>query len=301
MRKCDWVEMQKEHDSGKSLSFLMSEFKVSAGAINTAVKHGFFQKKKHKRHLSDEQKKKQSDSMKAWLIKNPDKHLWRKPDKHRSIPCSTLKKKLEDSGVVFVEEFMPLNDRLFSIDIAFPEKKIGIEVNGNQHYNKEDGKLKPYYQERHDLIEAVGWRLIELHFTMVYDSTVVSLLVNDLKREGVDVEVNPVKYEKLRLARIEECRRIKESRLLFFCSCGKKLFGKTKTGKCLKCSGFAARKAVRPSKNELEDLVTRLPMTRIGKMYGVSDNAVKKWCADYEIELGQRLGIWTKEIRSGTL
>ena len=29
-----------------------------------------------------------------------------------------------------------LNDgRFFSIDIAFPDEKIGIEVNGNQHYD----------------------------------------------------------------------------------------------------------------------------------------------------------------------
>lgn len=31
---------------------------------------------------------------------------------------------------------MPLDDRSFSLDIAFPEKKIGIEVNGNQHYER---------------------------------------------------------------------------------------------------------------------------------------------------------------------
>jgi len=115
MRKCDWGQMQKEHDSGKNLSLLMSEFKVSAGAINTAVRHGFFQKRKQKRHLSDEVRKKMSDEKKAWLLANPDKHIWRKPDKFRSIPCNVLKKKLEDGGIVFVEEFVPLCDRLFSI------------------------------------------------------------------------------------------------------------------------------------------------------------------------------------------
>lgn len=34
----------------------------------------------------------------------------------------------------------------------------------------------------------------------------------------------------------------------------------------------------RPNKEELELLVKKNPFTSIGKMYGVSDNAVRKWC-----------------------
>ena len=30
--------------------------------------------------------------------------------------------------------------------------RIGIEINGNQHYER-NGKLKKYYQDRHDHIE----------------------------------------------------------------------------------------------------------------------------------------------------
>ena len=33
-----------------------------------------------------------------------------------------------------------------------------------------------------------------------------------------------------------------------------------------------------PSKEKLEELVGVLPMTKIGKMFGVSDNAVRKRC-----------------------
>ena len=53
------------------------------------------------------------------------------------------------------------------MDIAIPEKKIVIEVNGNQHYDS-DGSLKPYYQERHDLIENVGWNVMEVHYKDCY-------------------------------------------------------------------------------------------------------------------------------------
>ena len=53
-------------------------------------------------------------------------------------------------------------DNASNIDIAFPDIKLGIEINGNQHYNS-DGTLKDYYQERHNLIEEAGWKLLEVH------------------------------------------------------------------------------------------------------------------------------------------
>ena len=36
-----------------------------------------------------------------------------------------------------------------------------------------------------------------------------------------------------------------------------------------------------PSKEILTDLLLEYPMTQIGKMYGVSDNSVRKWCKKY--------------------
>lgn len=41
------------------------------------------------------------------------------------------------------------------------------------------------------------------------------------------------------------------------------------------------RKVERPNREELKYLIRTLPFTQIGKMYGVSDNAVRKWC-DFE-------------------
>jgi len=49
-----------------------------------------------------------------------------------------------------------------------------------------------------------------------------------------------------------------------------------------------------PSKDNLEQMVNNIPMTEIGKKYGVSDNAVKKWCKSYGIVIGNRRGYWQK-------
>lgn len=45
----------------------------------------------------------------------------------------------------------------------------------------------------------------------------------------------------------------------------------------------SARKVVRPSKTELKQMIGKMPWTVIGRKYGVSDNAVRKWAKSYEI------------------
>lgn len=50
-----------------------------------------------------------------------------------------------------------------------------------------------------------------------------------------------------------------------------------------------------PSKVSLEQMVGSTPMADIGRKYGVSDNAVKKWCKSYGIVLGSRRGFLAEE------
>jgi len=52
-----------------------------------------------------------------------------------------------------------------------------------------------------------------------------------------------------------------------------------------KCRANGQRKCVHPLKNELELMIKNLPMTQIGKKFGVSDNAVRKWCKNYNIKI----------------
>jgi len=59
--------------------------------------------------------------------------------------------------------------------------------------------------------------------------------------------------------------------------CGGKVSERSKSGLCIKCNGKANRKADRPSKDILLSQVKELGYVGTGKMYGVSDNAVRKW------------------------
>lgn len=132
--------------------------------------------------MTDEVKAKISKGRKKYLQDNPDEHPWKKSDKFDSVPAQVLKDRLALEGFVFEEEWTPLDDRAYSIDITFPDLKLGIEINGNQHYRR-DGTLKKYYQERHDLIVQNGWHLIEMHYANLYKEEDLQSLVSKL-REG---------------------------------------------------------------------------------------------------------------------
>lgn len=57
--------------------------------------------------------------------------------------------------------------------------------------------------------------------------------------------------------------------------------------RCIKCSNKQNRnyhnKVERPTKEELYNLILTNSFIEIGKMYGVSDNAIRKWCKAYDL------------------
>lgn len=45
------------------------------------------------------------------------------------------------------------------------------------------------------------------------------------------------------------------------------------------------RKVNRPTKEQLHELIHSMPITKIAKLYGVSGNAIRKWCVKYGLEI----------------
>lgn len=129
------------------------------------------------RHTHKEETKIQiAEKRSLYLKDNPESHPWKKSTKFQSVPCENLKNLLRLNGFNFREEHSPLTNRHFSIDIAFPDQKVGIEVNGNQHYA--DGKLKPYYQNRHDLLTSQGWNILEVHYSKCFKKETMQVVVD---------------------------------------------------------------------------------------------------------------------------
>lgn len=51
-----------------------------------------------------------------------------------------------------------------------------------------------------------------------------------------------------------------------------------KEGLCVSCSNFFQRKVERPDRDDLKKLIREKSFLEIGRKYGVSDNAIRKWC-----------------------
>lgn len=60
------------------------------------------------------------------------------------------------------------------------------------------------------------------------------------------------------------------------------------------CYDKSQRKSERPTKEELFEMIKTTPFVKIGERYGVSDNAVRKWCKSYGLPYTK------KEIRQIT-
>lgn len=73
------------------------------------------------------------------------------------------------------------------------------------------------------------------------------------------------------------------SKTYYYClECGKPIT-KNKTCLCSECVRKQKRVCDRPMREELKDLIRKYPFTTIAKTYGVSDNAVRKWCKSYNL------------------
>jgi hypothetical protein len=219
--------------------------------------------KERQRKHTDETKLTLSIKRKKWLKENKEKHPWKSSSKFVSAPCEYLKNILVQEGLVFISEYQPLEDRFYSLDIAFIDKGIGIEVNGNQHYtnNKE---LKDYYRERKRHIEEKGWVIYDIHYTKVYDPLFVKELIQVIKGAEDVIDLTFI-YHKVKK---------------FTCECGNLKHRYSKT--CRPCGQKKRRKVERPLLENLLNDIEIFGYCGTGRKYGVSDNAIRKWVKSYD-------------------
>jgi very-short-patch-repair endonuclease len=260
---------------------------------------------------SIESKKILSEKRKAWLKANPEKHVWKRHSKFKSVPCEKLKEFILSRNIKFLAEFTVLADRAFAVDVAFPEKMICLEVNGNQHYDA-IGKLKPYYQERHDLITAAGWKVLQIHYSLCFNAEYISSLLDtiinlpvlnnfdyDIWKSGGSVGVpsrnvaleerSDMRFHHKPLDKFQydiyiSINKKKEQKKCK--DCGKNI---TQSSiRCRKCASLlsgVSRKIKLPEKEQLQKMVHEMPLSKLGPKLGMTDTGLKKRCKNMGIIL----------------
>lgn len=77
------------------------------------------------------------------------------------------------------------------------------------------------------------------------------------------------------------CLPIEIEKNIFICN--KKEKQKKSINKQGKIERIKQRKVERPNRESLKEMIRTTPFTTIGKNFGVSDNAIRKWCKSYDL------------------
>lgn len=210
---------------------------------------------------SEETKRKMRCKRIEWMKEHPEKTAWRL--KNMSYPEKCFKKMLEDADLdkkyLIYREFPVFP---YYIDFAFYHERVAIEIDGSQHL-LEERKLA---DDKKDIcLQENGWRILRIAAKEVikYNDNILNSLyellgnnkVNYLK---VGILKSPSKYKKVE--RDED--GFSELQKLY---------------------NLRQRKVDRPSSEELMALIKYKSFREIGRMFGVSDNAIRKWCKCYKI------------------
>lgn len=259
--------------------------------------------------LTPEQRKKISEQRKAYIKANPGKGNWTNyGKKSESYAEAMFKKALIQCGVSVVQYYIPPeSDRCFELDFAIPDKKVAFEVNGNQHY--ENGVLKPYYQNRHNHFNDLGWTVHEIqYYEALKLERAVKVIEKAMDGSGIEYNTDPkiISYKDVK-REVKEAQAILEENIetlvannnLFWLiytgemnySVYKGFTYWTRSSKCSERLHF--RKAERPIKEELFKMVWAESTIKVAKKFGVTDKAIQRWCDDYQIKKPPR-GYWAK-------
>lgn len=68
----------------------------------------------------------------------------------------------------------------------------------------------------------------------------------------------------------------KEKKKYYCHFCGKEI--SYQASLCKECSAKQQQRVERPTREELKKMIREKPFTQIGQFFGVSDNAIRKWC-----------------------
>jgi hypothetical protein len=164
---------------------------------------------------------------------------------------------------------------LFAIDIALPEFKIGFEINGNQHYEK-NGDLKKYYADRNKYISDNGWTLHQIHYSLCFDEV---FIISLYKKAISNLDLFDFDYENYLKSKLNTYTPKKQFKTKT-CDCGNKIYSQSKM--CKKCFDIKQRKVERPKLETLRIEIKKFGFLAVGRKYGVSDNAIRKWIKNLE-------------------
>ena len=220
---------------------------------------------KHSEKTKQKMRKKRLDFMK----KHPEKTAWRK--KNISYPEKLFINYLKNNNwhkkyrIEREKSFFP-----YFADFSFINEKVVVEVDGSQHLLE---KRKKSDERKDKLINSLGWKVIRI---------TASEIMYNIDKSFEKIE-RGLKHRESGNIQIGE-HGIYKSEQKFYCKCGNE---KNRGAKqCMKCYQndilINKRTIKRPPYKQLLKEIKETSYVAVGKKYGVSDNAIRKWIKFYQ-------------------
>jgi very-short-patch-repair endonuclease len=212
---------------------------------------------------SDETKQKMREKRLAYMKEHPEDTAWRKRNKP-SYPEQCFINFLKENG--YDKKYLIEREKSlypYYIDFAFVDIKLAVEIDGSQHIFDEDRKLND--ELKNQLLLNNGWKVLRVSENIVKNDweTLNDKINNAITKTDIVFEqVGIIKAPKTR-------EKVKRNE---FGYSDKQIEG-----------AFKQRKVKRPSKEKLLIEINEQSFSSLGRKYGVSDNAIRKWCKYYKI------------------
>lgn len=247
----------------KSNSYIQ---KVLSGHTRNVSQAGLIAHKKYPERYkhTDETKQKIREHRLRFMKEHPEETAWRKRNKP-SYPEECFIKFLQERG--YDKKFLIEREKSvfpFFIDFAFVDVKLAVEIDGSQHILDDVRKQRDI--EKNKVLKSNGWKLLRVSEHIVktdwdiLDEKIKSLLDNKV-----------VVYEQVGIVKIPKTHS-KVERL------------ESGLSKKQEEQHYNQRKVKnRPTKEELLKLIQNNNFTKVGKMFGVTDNTIRKWCKLYDL------------------
>ena len=128
-----------------------------------------------------------------------------------SLAEQNVRELLEKIKDIHIKQFYvpPESERGFEIDFALVERKIGLEINGSQHYNR-DGTFTEYHKTRKEYLEGIRWKIIDIDYKVCFDKTRLKEIINNVL--GRNIEFAEQKCNEVLNYRLEQKRQIERKK-----------------------------------------------------------------------------------------